>query len=195
MCSRFEIKARPRDLARRFGFDDLPDGFTAGEVRPTDPALVLAADSYSVLPWGLNVSWGSKPLINARAETLAEKTTFRALLDKRCLIPATAYFEWRRDDRGRRLKNRIAPVDEAPMAFAGLHDGQRFVIVTCAPSPAIAHIHNRMPVVLDPAHESGWCDPERPFADAARFLTPAPDGALCAIEDTPPPSAQPDLFG
>jgi len=194
MCSRFEINSRPRDLARRFGLAAEPAGFASGEVLPTDPALTIDPDGARAQRWGLPVEWGSKPLINARAETLTEKPTFRPLLDKRCLVPADAYFEWRRDG-ARRLKNRIAPADGGIMAFAGLTDGQNVVIVTCAPAAGIAHIHNRMQVILTPVGESGWRDAALPFAEVAPLLSPTADGFLAAAEDVPPPPAQGDLFG
>lgn len=193
MCSRFEVNVRPRDLARRFGLDDLPDGFTSGEVRPTDPALVITADGPRVMNFGLNVDWDTKPLINARAETLAEKPTFRPLLESRCLVPASAYFEWRRD-HGQRLKNRIAPQAGGIMAFAGLHDGERFAIVTCAPAANILHIHNRMPVALTPEGETAWSDSAWRYQDLAQLLVPAATAPLGFEEEVPPPPDQPDLF-
>lgn len=194
MCSRFEVDVRPRELARRYGFDDLPAGFTTGEVRPTDPALVIDAGGARVLRWGISVTWDDKPLINARAETLAQKPTFRPLLGNRCIVPASAYFEWRRDG-ARRLKNRIAPADRGVMAFAGLHDGGRFVIITSAPAADIAHIHDRMPVVLASGAESHWCRPDLDFGPVAELLAPAPAGTLAAEEEVPMPPAQADLFG
>ncbi len=193
MCSRFEVNVGPADLARQFDIDELPIGFTTGQVRPTDPALVIAADGPMVLKWGLNVDWDNKPLINARTETLAEKPTFRPLLQNRCIVPASAYFEWRRDS-GSRLKNRIAPADESLMAFAGLHDGERFVVITCTPASEIAHIHNRMPVVLPNSRRTMWCDANRSYADVAPVLKPSASGTLAWIEDVPPPPDQPDLF-
>ena len=193
MCSRFEVNVRPRDLARRFGIDDLPTGFTTGEVRPTDPALVITAEGPRVMNFGIDVDWDTKPLINARAETLTEKPTFRPLLESRCLVPASGYFEWRRDG-GRRLKNRIAPEAGGIMAFAGLHQDGRFVIVTCAPAANIQHIHNRMPVALTPGGETAWRDPERRYPELAHLLVAAATTPLGFEEEVPPPPEQPDLF-
>ncbi len=193
MCSRFEINARPRDLARRFGLTTEPAGFASGEVRPTDPALVIDAAGARPMRWGLPVDWDTKPLINARAETLTEKPTFRPLLGQRCLVPAEAYFEWRRDGRIR-LKNRIAPAAGGIIAFAGLNDGGCVVIVTCQPAEGIEHIHARMPVVLAPGAEALWFDPARPFTEVAPLLAPTPAGFLVASEDTPASPPQADLF-
>ena len=134
---------------------------------------------------------GGGPLINARAESLDRKPTFRPLLQRRCLIPATAYFEWRRVGAAR-LRNRIAPMDGRPFGFAGLRDAEgRFVIITTTPAPAVAHIHDRMPAILSPEWEDAWLDPERPYATLEAALWPYPND-LDAEEEIP---RQPDLFG
>ena len=190
MCSRYELNASPGDLVERFDLVDSPDMTPRVEVRPTNPVPVIdGARRLRLIRWGLAVSWDTKPLINARAETLERKKTFRPLLANRCLVPATAYFEWRRDG-SRRLKNRIAPSVGGLFAFAGLTDGERFTIITCAPAAPIAHIHNRMPVILEAEAEAAWLDGARPFAEVKPLLAPfAAD--LAASEQAP---LEPDLF-
>lgn len=195
MCSRYELMATPRQLAERFDLAGAPSDLACAEVRPTDRALVIAADGDRqgrALGWGL-MSWDGKPLINARAETLTERKTFRALLERRCAVPATAYFEWRQDGQ-RRLKNRIAPADGGIVSFAGLRDDDRFVIVTCPAAPTIAAINDRMPVILGGAAEDLWLDPKTPFDAVAWMLLPFA-GRLNAQEKTPPSPRQGDLFG
>jgi putative SOS response-associated peptidase YedK len=193
MCSRFERQGKPKKTAERFDLEDPPEAPEQAEIRPTDPALVIREPGRAVfLTWGLPASWESKPLINARSETLTERKTFRPLLANRCLVPATAYFEWRGVGR-QRFKNRIAFADDAPFAFAGLYTENAFTIITCAPAPAIAHIHNRMPVILARAAETAWLDPDRPFETLARYLIPYEERPLNADEQTPPGS-QRDLF-
>ena len=189
MCSRFEMEAGAGAIAQRFSLAAPPPLANAPELRPTDPALVIAPEGPCLLGWGLSVEWDAKPLINARAETLSRKKTFRPLLESRCLVPATAYFEWRKDG-GARRKNRIGLADGTLFAFAGLSDGERFTIVTCRPSPAIAHIHDRMPVMLAAEAEARWLDPGVSFADVSGLLVPYQAGPLKAEEKTPPP----DLF-
>ena len=194
MCSRFEMNARPGELARRFGLKAAPPLPNTPELRPTDQALVIgtwAGDEDGedgpaprILGWGLAVTWDAKPLINARAETLTRKPTFRPLLDTRCLVPATAYFEWRKVGKVK-LKNRIALSEGGVFAFAGLTDGERFTIVTCAPQPAIAHIHERMPVILDRRAESPWIDSDVSFAEVSGLLVPYGAEPLKAEEETP----------
>ncbi len=196
MCSRYEINARPAALKRRFRIADAVAHQAKAEIRPTDPAPMVVADTAGarrVEParFGLSVSWDDKPLINARAETLRTKPTFRPLLGHRCLVPATAYIEWRRDG-GRRHRNRIAAAaqseDEALMGFAGLYDGDRFVIVTCAPAAAVAHVHDRMPVILPPEAWDAWLDPQREPEQVLPLLLPF--AALVAAEDRPSTPAQ-----
>ena len=136
MCSRYELKTRPEELALRFRLADTPLDLANPEVRPTDPALIVArADDGARVArparFGLAVDWGKNPVINARAETLRKKPTFRPLLGNRCLVPASAYFEWRQDGRARR-RNRIALAGNGLMGFAGLFEADRFVIITCA---------------------------------------------------------------
>ena len=187
------MNARPRDLVRRFGLDAMPPDLAALEVRPTDSALAIAAAGRAVvLRWGIAAPWGGRPLINARAETLQQKRTFRPLLQRRCLVPAGAWFEWRRHGR-QRLKNRIAAADGSLFAFAGLSDGEHFTIVTCRPLPAIAHIHDRMPVVLPREAEAMWLDAALAFAEVAPLLAPPAAVPLTAVEEIPP-GFQPDLF-
>lgn len=198
MCSRYELRATPRRLVVRFDLAAPPPAEWPPELRPTDRAVVIAADRgggrrAALLRWGIAASWDTKPLINARAETLAERRTFRPLLANRCLVPATAYLEWRRADR-LRLKNRIAPEGGEIVAFAGLIDGDAFTIITCAPAPAIAYIHNRMPVILAVAAEAAWLDAALPFPAVAPLLIPYAERPLAAAEE-PSGRGRPDPFG
>lgn len=193
MCARYEQNSPPGRLIERFGLAVLPEfNFPDGEIRPTDRAVaVLPGGKAVALPWGLPAPWDGKPLINARAETLEEKQTFRPLLEQRCLVPATAYFEWRKAGSAK-LKNRIARRDGEPFAFAGLTDGERFTIVTCVPGRDVEAIHSRMPVILAPEREADWIAPGRHFADCRELLEPTRPGTLTSVEDQP---VQHDLFG
>ena len=196
MCSRYELNARPRDLARRFALDAAPPVPNKAEMRPTDQALVIEPAGARLLSWGLAVDWSPKPLINARSETLAAKKTFQPLLFNRCLVPADAWFEWRKTEDGAKLRNRIARADGETLALAALSDAEaaRFTIVTCAPAPSIAHVHDRMPVVLDPAAEAAWLAPGTDVAEALSYLVPFAAAELVAVEDAPPRPAQGELF-
>lgn len=196
MCSRYEMKARPEALKRRFRLRDAPPDLARAEVRPTDPAPIIVHGGNGVrraraAHFGLSVTWDKAPVINARAETLREKPTFRPLLANRCLVPASAYFEWRQDGKARR-RNRIALAEDELIGFAGLFDADRFVIITCAPAAAIADVHDRMPVIVPPEAEDAWFDVAN---DALSALLAPYAGGIAATEERPKPSAQGDLFG
>lgn len=199
MCARFETTTKAKSLMDRFGLATPPPAANQPEVRPTDTALVLTVPSSggtvaSWKTWGLAAEWSRQPLINARAETLRQTPTFTPLLENRCLVPASAYFEWRHDGRAR-LKNRIGATTETPLALAGLLQEDRFTLVTCAASEDVRHVHDRMPVIFEAREaEARWLNPDIPFADVAADLRPLPKGGLNAVEEAPPLPRQGDLF-
>jgi len=207
MCSRYEMTAKAEEVRNHFRLIAPPLLANSNEFRPTDQAMVITGNKNGELQahlmgWGLEANWDNKPIINARAETLTQKKTFQPLLQTRCLVPATGYFEWRKSAAGK-LKNRIFLEDAGVFSFAGLFssrgasrgDGEKFTIITCPPTPAIAHIHDRMPVILNHDALGPWVDPGLSFGDVANYLTPYEERPLNAIEDTPPPPRQSDLFG
>ncbi len=176
----------------QFALDEPPPVPNTDDMRPTDQALIIDAGGPRLQRWGLAVSWDKKPLINARAETLAEKPPFRPLLEKRCLVPMTAYLEWRKAEDGSKRKNHIALAGGHTAAFAGLTDGDAFTIVTCPPAQGIAHIHNRMPVILTGDAAAAWADTEKPFAEVAPLLHPFQEAL--AYEEEIPQRVQGELF-
>lgn len=162
------------------------------DMRPTD--RVLTIDTLSAQPrgrllgWGFCVNWDTRPLINARAETLTTKPTFAPLLQTRCLVPATAYFEWQHPKGGAKQKMRIHPKGSELFAMAGLigADGDSVSIVTCPPANDIADIHNRMPVVLAREDESIWMDSAQTFDRVEKLLCPFPYGMSAQNVDQRP---------
>jgi putative SOS response-associated peptidase YedK len=192
MCSRYELKSPREEIAARFDLEMLADYEPIPELRPTNFAPILTGGGLiEVAAWGIPAPWDGKPLINARGETLREKATFRPLLEKRCLVPASAYFEWRNDGK-RKRKNRISAQEDL-FAFAGLTDGKHFTIVTCTPAAQIAYIHGRMPVILDRQMERQWIDPTLPFDTVSPLLEPYK--APLEAEEEEFIERQPDLFG
>lgn len=205
MCSRYENASSPESIIERFGlmpstmdgFDsircDLADGPIGSEIRPTDPALVIGFDqAIDVLRWGLDVPWQKQPVINARAETAQIKTTFTPILNRRVVVPASVYFEWRRSGTVK-IKTRIGTRDEPVLAMAGLRTDDRYTILTCSPAPAIAHIHNRMPVLLDHDGVKEWLNPDHNFADLTGLLHPY-SGEFNTEEVPTGKNRQTDLF-
>jgi putative SOS response-associated peptidase YedK len=138
--------------------------------------------------WGFVPHWYKTPsngplLINARAETIAEKPAFRAACRaRRCLVPATGFYEWTKGADGARLPWYFTGADDEPLAFAGVwqdwaqgDDGLTTVaIVTCAASDWMAHTHHREPVVVAHADWALWLG--EAGKGAAALMRPAPEG-------------------
>ncbi len=173
-------------------------------IAPTQETPVVRLDqaggrALAMLRWGLVPSWakdatiGAK-LINARADTVATKPSFRAAFrQRRCLVPADGFYEWQAGLPGKPRPGKpkqpylIARADKATFAFAGLwehwRDGgqvlETFTIITTDANKTLMPIHHRMPVILDPGNYAAWLDPKN--KDAEALLKPAPDDALTAI--------------
>ncbi len=196
MCGRFIQCTVGEPLAERFQAAPAP-GLAATpryNVAPTQPVWAVrptatGGDRELVqLHWGLIPAWAREPrltysTINARAETVAEKPAFRhAFRHRRCLIPADGFYEWRRN-AARKQPYCIAPADGRPLAFAGLwerweRDGhiiESCTILITQANELIAPIHDRMPVILDPADQDRWLDPAMIDPAALRpLLVPCP---------------------
>ena len=182
MCGRYEVIDGKR-VYSRFRVaqpmlpisEEVPDN---GDVRPTQHIMALQADHIlSTMRWGLVPVWAKDPrigskMINARSEGIAGKPSFkRPLRFQRCLIPASAFFEWH-GSPGAKVKYRIARKDGGLFGFAGLYDTWRdpsgpigselttCTIITTQPNDLVAPIHNRMPVILLPEDEDHWLDPD-----------------------------------
>lgn len=211
MCGRFTLTATPEDVRRLFGHVDRPAFPPREEIRPTEPIGVVVMREgerrFDLVRWGFVPGWvkdpGAFPLvINARAETLTEKPSFRgAIRHGRCLIPATAYAEWSDAPEGGRIRWRIAPAAGGVVAFAGLvetwagADGSEIdtaAIVTVAAAPNLTAIHDRMPAVIAPADFATWLDVRRvDHRTAERLLRPTAAGEMVATRVETPRHAPP----
>ncbi len=191
MCGRYTFKdpeaiaaALTRLGVRPQGKAPLPRRFN---VAPTQVMPVVKAEApWTVEPirWGHTVQFGpqAKPqlLINARSETAAEKTTFRAgIQERRCLVPADGFYEWRRSDGGKvKIPFHIRLKSEAPFWIAGItwpatdDQPERYIVLTTAPNELMADIHDRMPVIMDDTTAKTWLTPGP--------LAPAQVRAACA---------------
>lgn len=196
MCGRFVITLPDEAMARLFEAapgNDLPQGERFNVCPTQDIAVCTSADGARHLRsmrWGFIPHWYKKPndgplLINARAETVADKPAFRAACrERRCLVPADGFYEWTKDPEGNRLPWYITRADGAPMVFAAIwqeweRDGQALTtcaIVTCAAAPDMAALHDRQPVVLEPADWPLWLG--EAGKGAAALMTAAPAGTL-----------------
>ena len=199
MCGRFTLTVDLDDLREAFSGYGFPGMYAPRyNIAPTQPVLAIPNDGRAaadLFVWGLVPSWAKDPsigarLINARAETLAEKPAFRGGFKyKRCLILADGFYEWQAGPAGK-LPHFIHLQGRRPFAFAGLWDEwsapdggtlRTCTIITTAPNPLMEPIHNRMPVILQPDAYAQWLDPApvRP-ADLQPLLAPFPAGAMAA---------------
>ncbi|MFC1464628.1 MAG: SOS response-associated peptidase [Candidatus Brachytrichaceae bacterium NZ_4S206] len=175
MCGRYTLIVDPEQLMARFHLSSADFVTTPRyNVAPTQTVAVVYDESprtLSAARWGLIPSWAKDPsigsrMINARAETLAEKPAFRNLLKKRrCLVLADSFYEWRKNPDGTKTPMRVMLTSGAPFALAGLWDiwktpeGELLrtcTIITTEPNALIAPLHNRMPAILLPEQEADW---------------------------------------
>ncbi|MFO7625559.1 MAG: SOS response-associated peptidase [Anaerolineales bacterium] len=199
MCGRFTMTVDPAQLRDAFPWLDVREDWSPRyNIAPTQPVAVVPNRGDNRLDyflWGLIPSWAKDPsignrLINARAETLAEKASFRnAFRRRRCLVLADGFFEWKTEaDKKRKQPMYIRLKTGEPFGFAGLWeiwnspDGSQVfscTIITTEPNELVSEIHNRMPVILKREDYSSWLDPaEKRPQDLQDLLTPYPSGEL-----------------
>ncbi len=201
MCGRYTLIADLGDLAQRFEFDGADFSYDPGyNIAPTESVLTVKnveGREAALMRWGLIPFWAKDPkigarMINARAETVAEKPAFRnALKKRRCLVLADGYYEWQKTPTGKRPYRIILKSGE-PFAMAGLwetwKDPQGNVVPSCAIITTAANdfltpIHNRMPVILPRELEGLWLESHMEQASSlTNILIPSPNDALDAYE-------------
>lgn len=177
MCGRYTLlheldalfdyyQSVPADLSYQISFN----------IAPSQSVIAVVNDGnqnrIGQLKWGLVPSWADDPkigykMINARAETIDQKSAFKSLLSRRrCVIPADSFFEWRKTPE-RKIPMRIRLKNESLFSFAGLWDRwekdgkaiQSCTIITTQPNTLMENIHNRMPVILTKGAEKEWLNP------------------------------------
>lgn len=191
MCGRYALTSNAQQIAEVFECEIGPRLEPRYNIAPTQPAPAIRvrkdthARRLELLRWGLIPHWAKDPtignrMINARSESASEKPAFRdAFRYRRCLIPADAFYEWKRSaDRGKR-PYAIRRADRQPFAFAGLwehwQDAEGNELSTCTiltgdASAKLASIHERMPIILDTAAHDPWLDPTNQDRNALREL-------------------------
>lgn len=196
MCGRFTLTASGEELAEAFDLDTAPSLAPRYNIAPSQPVLVVRATidgrrrETASLSWGFEAPAGASTrlLINARAETAHRLPSFRdSFRARRCLIPASGFFEWQRSTRPRQpfyLYRR----DGRPFALAGLWqpgppgaERGACVILTTAPNVVVAPLHDRMPVILAPEDQAAWLAAEGPGPAArSRLFAPCPATSMAA---------------
>lgn len=195
MCGRFNMLATPDQLMPAFDLDQVPGYKISYNIAPGQKILgIVQADrngfSAVSLDWGLVPSWAKDSkighsLINARAETLGEKPSFKAAYHKRrCLIPATGFYEWHKAEDSKQAYH-ICREDRRLFAFAGLwehweHDGNTLyscTIITTAANALMQPIHDRMPAIIGAEQYRLWLDQRQPQQSLDQLLAdPCYDG-------------------
>jgi putative SOS response-associated peptidase YedK len=203
MCGRFKLSMPAEELRREFGFVEHPNLAPCYNIAPTQEVPVLrqrrtpkGERTLQNLRWGLIPSWAkdakfASALINARAETLAEKPAFAAAFRKRrCLVLADGFYAWAGEGEGKQ-PYLVARRDGGAFAFAGLWerwtpkaDGKEspyvdsFTIVTTEANALLRSLHPRMPVILPEALCASWLDPDASPESLKPLLAPAAENLL-----------------
>jgi putative SOS response-associated peptidase YedK len=231
MCGRYTLAVDAAQIQQEFDLPGLPDTSKPDaryNIAPMQTVPIIsnaAPDTLSLMRWGLVPSWSKDPsignkMINARAETLAEKPSFKtAFVQRRCLVPATGFFEWQQVG-GSKVPQYIHLRDHTLFAFAGLWEAWRqrdntllhtFTIVTTEPNEVVRPFHHRMAVMLKGADQyAAWLSADSSMDELQALLQPYAGDDLTAYEvsslvnstrnDTPEiiephqPPHQPSLF-
>ncbi|YAF98200.1 MAG: SOS response-associated peptidase [Nodularia sp. CChRGM 3473] len=200
MCGRFTLNQSAAALAEFFHIQQIPDLAAQYNIAPTQRVATVLHNpesgkrEFQQLRWGLIPSWAKDPsmgakLINARAETVAEKPAFRsAFKHRRCLVLADGFYEWQRQN-GKKQPFYFRLSDEQPFGFAGLWERWRTedeeitscTILTTAANELLQPIHDRMPVILAPQDYDLWLNPQIQTPEPLQqLLCPYPAQAMTA---------------
>jgi putative SOS response-associated peptidase YedK len=199
MCGRYALDQNARELANHFDLLEVPDLAPRYNIAPSTPVLAVHRAARgrvgALMTWGLEPTWTRKGEdakkyprpINARAESITERPMFRgAFKARRCILPASGFYEWRRPALGPAQPFYIHPANDPVFAFAGLFepgigDGPASCcIITTGANELMATIHDRMPVILDVADLARWLDPGTAPGALEALLVPAPADEMLA---------------
>jgi len=203
MCGRFTLFDDKKTIEDEFDIEiEQPDLFKPSyNIAPTQNSLVIYTSEdrriCSAMRWGLVPFWSkdikiSYKMINARAETVDEKASFKKpLKDKRCLVLTNGFYEWKKTDNKTKIPYFIRLKNKKPFTFAGLwencnkddNDLNTFTIITTSPNSLMEQIHNRMPVILDKQARFKWLDPDlKDTSQLKEMLVPYPSEQMEAYE-------------
>jgi putative SOS response-associated peptidase YedK len=201
MCGRYTLSSPGEVVAELFELVDVPPILPRYNLAPTQEAAVVritrrgAPRTLDQLRWGLIPTWAQDPaignrMINARAESAAEKPAYRdSFFRRRCLVPADGFYEWKKLERKTRQPYLIRRQDRLPFAFGGLWSWWRdwhapgseaietFTILTTQPNDLVRPLHDRMPVILERQDFAAWLDPANTDVAGLRPLLAPPAAA------------------
>ena len=203
MCGRYSLSKSKIELEERFQSEMLPDFKPRYNIAPTQLVPIITSQSpkgFSFFYWGITPDFGqNKPvaqkLINARAESVLEKISFKSCFEKRrCLIPADGFYEWKKLGKKTKIPYRFTLREDELFAFAGIWEeyetvnGEKkhtFLILTTRPNEIVSEIHDRMPVILNRQMEKKWLDNYTPELELLEMLKPFPSDQMLSYTVSP----------
>lgn len=202
MCGRYLLAEKPERIYKRYNIskENIAKQLKLDPMYNIAPGAITpvitrnSPNKLELMKWGLIPHWAKDPkigykMINARAETIADKPSFRGPFKKhRCLVPASGFYEWKKlENEKTKIPYLIKNKSDELLSFAGLYDVWRdaenkefktFTIITTAPNELMSPIHNRMPVLLEKEEEKAWLDSETIPEDLLKLLDPYPSALL-----------------
>ena len=199
MCGRFGLFAELDALAEQFNFDpsimrdiyqprwNIPPTVPVLAVQPSSSEVQSGRNTARLMRWGMTgarnpcTRGSSRPLFNARGETVHRLPSFRQpFRERRCLVPASGFYEWRQDEAGGRTPVWFYHEEESTVAFAGIWSTERAgagdidacAVITCGANELVAPVHQRMPVILPPEAYDDWLSPDTDAGTLLALLQP-----------------------
>ena len=203
MCGRYSLNKSKIELEERFQAEMLPDFKPRYNIAPTQLVPVITSQSpkgFSFFYWGITPDFGkNKPvaqkLINARAESVNDKVSFKSSFEKRrCLIPADGFYEWKKLGKKTKIPYRFTLREDELFAFAGIWEDYEtvsgeiqhtFLIMTTSPNEIVSEIHDRMPVILNRQMEKKWLDNYTSESELLSMLQPYPSDQMLSYTVSP----------
>ena len=181
MCGRYKItkpKKKTVDIVKKNIKVEDTDNYNA---HPSQKLPIIKSytngKALELYEWGLTPSWSKKldkfsPLINARRETLMEKVTFKNLIQtSRCVIPADGYYEWKREEKSK-VPYYFTKEDDEIMFFAGIHQDNKFCIITREASVKISTIHHREPMIINHSQINNFLNTKKDAMEVLNSIKP-----------------------
>lgn len=203
MCGRYSLNKSKIQLEERFQAEMLVDFKPRFNIAPTQLVPVITSDSpkgFSFFYWGITPDFAknkpvSQKFINAKAETVNEKISFKqSFKTRRCLVPADGFFEWKRLGKKTKIPYRFTMADEQAFSFAGIWEefenefgesNHTFLILTTSPNSLVSEVHDRMPVILKKEDEKKWLDKYSSEEDLLKMLNTYPGDEMLSYTVSP----------